>query len=335
MHFFVMKLRWVETWELFLTDNTIVQCVADFAPWTSVICYDSSAASQDNNSYSCSRECPSYMSSCGEQYGSLIQIFHIFHSWPQGFDLLQAFRFNWVSSTTTMEWAERFFTFDKKNCQMSRRIWRNECLSGCAELQGVFMRILNTSKNYKTIQIHYLQHRAKSSRFWKIKLCVRLSTVFDGCSFGSCHWHLIFEDTNPKDFIAFLSMLLRRYLDSWIVINSLFCLRRNILLLMVLLFLVYMSPWSTCHSLTNKTKKQLHFSNLMKRLSTITNTTSNKLTNMLLLSPMWKKICQLMLGEHSSSLYQIVDILLSGQGSFVRETSDFLGNFWFCKNSSV
>ena len=36
-----------------------------------------------------------------------------------------------------------------------------------------------------------------------------------------------------------------------------------------------------------------------------------------------KRFCQLMLGEHSSTLYQIMDILLSGQGSFVRETSDY------------
>ena len=38
------------------------------------------------------------------------------------------------------------------------------------------------------------------------------STVIDGCSFGSNHWHLIFEDTGPEDKIFFLRMLLRRYL---------------------------------------------------------------------------------------------------------------------------
>ena len=45
-----------------------------------------------------------------------------------------------------------------------------------------------------------------------------------------------------------------------------------------------------------------------------------------------KRFCQLMLGEHSSTLYQIMDILLSGHGSFVRETSNSFITFQFCKN---
>ena len=85
--------------------------------------------------------------------------------------------------------------------------------------------------------------------------------------------------------------------------------------------------------LINKIKKQLPSPVCEKVLSTIT-TTSNKRP-----SPIpdvtRKGFCQLMLGEHSSTLYQIMDILLSGQGSFVRETSDYLINFQFCKNSSV
>ena len=45
-----------------------------------------------------------------------------------------------------------------------------------------------------------------------------------------------------------------------------------------------------------------------------------------------KRFCQLMLGEHSSTLYQIMDILLSGHGSLVRETSNSFITFQFCKN---
>ena len=45
-----------------------------------------------------------------------------------------------------------------------------------------------------------------------------------------------------------------------------------------------------------------------------------------------ERFCQLMLGEHSSTLYQIIDILLSGHGSFVRETSNSFITFQFCKN---
>ena len=43
-----------------------------------------------------------------------------------------------------------------------------------------------------------------------------------------------------------------------------------------------------------------------------------------------RRFFQLMLGENSASNYQIMDILLSGQGSFVRETSNFLLKFQFC-----
>ena len=45
-----------------------------------------------------------------------------------------------------------------------------------------------------------------------------------------------------------------------------------------------------------------------------------------------KQFCQLMLGEYSSTLYQLMDILLSGHGIFVRETSNFFKTFQLCKN---
>ena len=83
-----------------------------------------------------------------------------------------------------------------------------------------------------------------------------------------------------------------------------------------------------------KLKKQLPLPNPAKRLSTITTTTSNKRASTIP-DVTVKRFCQLMLGEQSSSLYQIMDIILSGQGSFVRETSDYLINFQFCKNSTV
>ena len=93
----------------------------------------------------------------------------------------------------------------------------------------------------------------------------------------------------------------------------------------------YLSKFN--HVSTNKTKKQRPLPNPVKKLSTIT-TTSNKHA-FTIPDVTIKRFCQLMYGEHSSSLYQIMDILLSRQGSFVRETSDYLINFQFCKNSSV
>ena len=94
----------------------------------------------------------------------------------------------------------------------------------------------------------------------------------------------------------------------------------------------YLSKFNLVSS--NKTKKQLLLPNPVKGLSTITTTTSNKPASTIPDETV-KRFCQLMLGEYSSSLYQIMDILLSGHGSFVRETSDCLINFQFCKNSSV
>ena len=63
--------------------------------------------------------------------------------------------------------------------------------------------------------------------------------------------------------------------------------------------------------------------NPVERLSTITTTTSSKRASTIP-DVIVKQFCQLMLGEHSSSLYQIMDIHSRGQGNFVRETSDYL-----------
>ena len=86
-----------------------------------------------------------------------------------------------------------------------------------------------------------------------IKNYVRLSFVFD------CYWWFFvwfqplasfFEDQVRKIILFFLRMLLRQYLASWIVLNSLFCLMVLLfLLLLVLLFFAGMSLWSTCQSL--------------------------------------------------------------------------------------
>ena len=93
----------------------------------------------------------------------------------------------------------------------------------------------------------------------------------------------------------------------------------------------YLSKFN--HASNNKIKKQLFLPNPMKKLLTIT-TTSNKHASTIP-DVTIKRFCQLMFGELSSSFYQIMYILLSGQGTCVRETSDYLINFQFCKNSSV
>ena len=72
-------------------------------------------------------------------------------------------------------------------------------------------------------------------------------------------------------------------------------------------------------SLSEAAAKSISTSTANKRSSTVPDVTI-------------KRFCQLMLGEHSSTLYQIMDILLSGHGSFVRETSNSCITFQFCKN---
>ena len=162
-------------------------------------------------------------------------------------------------------------------------------------------------------------------------------TVIDGCSFGSNHWHLIFEYIGPEDIVsspyapATIHCLVTRFkililpTERNFVIHGAIVIRLHVAV-------EYLSKFN--HVSTNKTKKQLPLHNPVKRLSTITTATSNKRASTIP-DVNVKRFCQLMLGEHSSSLYQIMDILLSGQGSFVRETSDYLINFQFCKISCV
>ena len=75
------------------------------------------------------------------------------------------------------------------------------------------------------------------------------STVIDGCSFGSNHWHLIFEDTGPKDNIVFSPYAPATIPCLVTCFKILILPRRKFLLLMVLLSLAYMLLWSTCQSL--------------------------------------------------------------------------------------
>ena len=139
------------------------------------------------------------------------------------------------------------------------------------------------------------------------------STVIDGCSFVSNHWHLIFEDTGPEDNIVF-SPYAPATIPCLVTCFKILILptEKNLvthgaIVLRLHVAVEYLSKFN--HVSTNKTKKQLPLPNPVKRL--------------------------LMLGEHSFSLYQIMDILLSGRESFVSETSDYLINFQVCKNSTV
>ena len=163
------------------------------------------------------------------------------------------------------------------------------------------------------------------------------STIIDGCLFGSSHWHIIFEDTGPEDNIVF-SPYAPATIPCLVTCFKILILpteknfvTHGAIVSRLHVAVEYLSKFN--HVSTSKTKKQLPLPNPVKRPSTITTTSSKHAST--IPDVTIKRFCQLMHGEHSSSLYQIMDILFSGQGSFVRETSDYLMNFQFCKNSSV
>ena len=150
------------------------------------------------------------------------------------------------------------------------------------------------------------------------------STVIDGCLFGSNHWHLIFEDTGPKDKIDFSSYApatipcLVTCFKILILPTEKNFVAHGAIVSRLHVAVEYLSKCN--HVSTNKTKKQLPLPNLVKRLSTITTTTSNKRASTIP-DVTVKRFCQLMLGEHSCSLYQIMDIILSGQGRLFNKLS--------------
>ena len=74
------------------------------------------------------------------------------------------------------------------------------------------------------------------------------STVIDGCSFGSNHWHLIFEDTGLEDKIVSSSHA-PATIACLVTCFKILILPEKNLLLMVLLSLAYMLLWSTCQNL--------------------------------------------------------------------------------------
>ena len=160
-----------------------------------------------------------------------------------------------------------------------------------------------------------------------------------GCAFGSSHWHLIFENTSSEDNIVF-SPYAPAATPCLVTCFKFLILptEKNFVTFGAIISRLHIAVeyLSKSNQLSiNKIKKQLPSPVREKVLSEITTTTTSNKRPSPIPDVTIKRFCQLMLGEHSSTLYQIVDILLSGQRSFVRETSDYLINFQFCKNSSV
>ena len=161
------------------------------------------------------------------------------------------------------------------------------------------------------------------------------ATVIEGCTFGSNHYHVMYEFGSQDDNI----------LDSIYVPEMIPCLvncfklliqptqkdfvKHGAIISRLHVAVEYLSK-STSSSVTKNQKK------LPAPLSEATATSISTFTANKRFSTVpdvtLKRFCQLMLGEHSSTFYQIIDILLSGHGSFMQETSNSFITFQFCKN---
>ena len=162
------------------------------------------------------------------------------------------------------------------------------------------------------------------------------ATVIEGCTFGSKHYHVMYEFGSQGDFI-FDSLCVPAVIPCLVnCFKLLFQTTQNdfvkpgAIISRLHVAVEYISN-STSSSSVTKNQKQLpaHLSEATaKSISTFTtNKRSSTAPDVTM-----KRFCQLMLGEHFSTLYQIMDILPSGHGSFVRETSPSFITFQFCKN---
>ena len=162
------------------------------------------------------------------------------------------------------------------------------------------------------------------------------ATVIEGCTFGSNHYHVMYEFGSQDDNI-FDSLYVPAVIPYLVNCFKLLIqptqkdfVKRGAIISRLHVAVEYLSK-STSSSSVTKNQKQLPAplsEAAAKSISTFTaNKRSSTVTDVTL-----KRFCQLMQGEHSSTLSQIMDILLSGHGCFVRETSNSFITFQFCKN---
>ena len=161
------------------------------------------------------------------------------------------------------------------------------------------------------------------------------SASVESCTFGSNHYHVKYEVGNQDDSL-FDSLYVPASIPCLMTCFKLLILptqknfiKRGSIISRLHVAVEYLSKSSSSSvnkslkqlpaPLSKTTEKAISTSTVNKRSSTVPDVTI-------------KRFCQLMLGEHSSILYQIMDILLSGQGSFVQQSSNSLISFQFCKN---
>ena len=160
------------------------------------------------------------------------------------------------------------------------------------------------------------------------------ATVIEGCTYGSNHYHVMYEFGSQNDNL-FHSLYVPAVIPCLVKCFQLLIqptqkdfVKRGAIISRLHVAVEYLSK-ST--SPVTKNPKQLPAPLSETTVQSISTSTANKRSSTVPDVTM-KRFCQLMLGEHSSTLYQIMDILLGGHGSFVRETSNSFITFQFCKN---
>ena len=139
---------------------------------------------------------------------------------------------------------------------------------------------------------------------------------------------------------SILWMFPRQFLAWWLVSSYLFCLLRNC-------FTKKRSIIFRLHIALEYFSKSKHPPNIKTRKDFPISCKESMITATAIATSKWCRLSStvpdvtkwqfgwLMYGEHAVSIYQIMDFLLSGQGRFVREISNYLLKFQSCKNSNV
>ena len=162
------------------------------------------------------------------------------------------------------------------------------------------------------------------------------ATVIEGCTLGSNHYHVVYEfgsqDDSIVNFLYVLAVIpcLVNCFKLLIQPTQKDFFKCGAIISRLQVALEYLSKSTSC-SVTNN-QKQLPVPLSEATAKSISTSTANKRSSTVP-DVTIKRFCQLMLGENSSTLYHIMDFLLSGHGSFVQETSISFITFQFCKNS--
>ena len=156
------------------------------------------------------------------------------------------------------------------------------------------------------------------------------ATVIEGCTFGSNHYHVMYEFGSQDDNLfdsLYVPAVMPCLVNCFILLiqpTQKDFVKRGSVISRLHVAVEYLSK-STSSSVT-KNQKQLPAPLSEATAKSISTFTANKRSSTVP-DVTIKRFCQLVLGEHSSTLYQIMDILLGGHGSFCARILKLFHNF--------